>query len=483
MLELLNPEDHDEKYAQWSFPLLPMRFEPKLKVKEEASDQYKTIQSLIKKSDVIYNVGDPDEEGQLLIDEILDFEKVTVPVKRIFIADYNLTAVKKSISNASDNNLHRKDGEIALARSISDQAWGFNLTRAFTLAAKAKGYDSVLSVGRVQTAVVNMVNDRCLAVENHISSYYFDVFGDFKINGVNFPAKYVIEDTDPVDDYGKINDKSFADFIAEKCIDENAIIETAKHSEVNKFSPMPYSLSTLQADCARKFGITSQQTLDALQALYETHKVLTYPRSDSKYLGDSHFKNGKSIINSIIKTNPVFSSFVSDSDSSSKHKCFNDKKFEAHHAIIPTETSCDFSKLSATEQSIYNLVARSFIALFYPPAKYGNSKITIKVADLQFHIETEKQLTNGWKALYSNDKDNPDIDESLESDTALSSLKTGMKGFCTNIEIENKKTSPPKYYVESTLVRDLTRAVIFVKNETLKKAYWKNLKIILKWVA
>ncbi|MUK94765.1 DNA topoisomerase III [Aliivibrio fischeri] len=474
MLELLNPEEHDEKYKKWDLNLLPMRFEPKLKVKDDAKSQYSVIQQLLKKADVIYNVGDPDEEGQLLIDEIITYERITKPVKRIFISDMNLNSVKKSIANASDNQRWLKNGLAALARSICDQAWGFNLTRAYTVAGRQKGHDRMFNIGRVQTAAVNIVNERCLAIENHVKSYFFDIYGEFNINGLNFTASYEIKDSDPVDDNGKINHKAFAESIIEKCIDEPAIIEKAKHKDVNKNAPMPYSLSTLQGDCARKFGLSAKETLDTIQSLYEKHKVLTYPRSNAKYLSNEHHAASRRIISAISQTNPIFKQFADKTDLSLKHKCFNDDKFDNHHGIIPTETSCDFSKLSATEQNIYNLVARSFIALFYPPSVYAHSEITVKVADLQFHTETEKKLSNGWKELYTNDKGNPDIDESLEGETALSSLKLSMQGTCEDVQALSKETAPPKYFVGSTFIRELTRAALKVTDPELKKIFLKK---------
>lgn len=469
MLELFNPEDFDPKYKVWDMDHLPFRFELKRKVKSDSKSQYQTIAGLIKKSTLIINVGDPDEEGQLLIDEILEHENYHGETKRLLIADVNQDAIKKSLDNISNNSDYKKMGEVALARSISDQLFGFNLTRAYTLAARKKGLNQLINIGRVQTSIINLIDERCKKVENHVESYYFNLLADFKINGTRIPAKYIIKDSDPVNEKGKIEDESFLEDLREKITWQPTTIINAKHKTKEKFAPMPYTMATLQADCARKFGITAQETLDAAQKLYETHKVLSYPRSNCSYLGDDHFSERHSVLKAIAKTSPVFSSAIKGATSKTPHRAFNSSKMGAHYGIIPTKSSVDFSKLSDIEKSIYNLVARRYVALLYPPSTYNSSKIILKVADLQFGVEAEQLLSSGFEVMYSNDADNPDLEEKHQSPTLLNDIKTHDVGTCETTSIEKKKSPKPKYFVESTLLRALTHIAPYIQDTDLRK--------------
>ncbi|EOX3329400.1 DNA topoisomerase [Vibrio cholerae] len=469
MLELLDPEEHDEKYKEWNMALLPFRFPAKLKIKKEAAQQYSVISSLIKKASLIYNCGDADEEGQALIDEILTFENWTGATKRIFITDYNLPAVKKSIANQSNNDLHIKEGEYSFARSVSDQLFGYNLTRAYTLAARMKGHDDVLNVGRVQTAIVHLIDERCKAVENHQSSFYYNLIGSFNFNGISFLAKYQTTDNDIVNDKGQLIDEKYSKSLAEKCKNKPASITAAKHGETKKLAPMPYTLATLQSDCARKFGITAMEVLEVAQSLYEKHKVLTYPRSNCSYLGTDHFNERQSVLKAIANTSPAFTKAVGGAVETQPHRCFNSDKVGAHHGIIPTSTSVNFAQLTDLEQKVYNLVARSYIALLYPASNYAVSQLSINCADLQFFVSAESRLRDGWEALYKNDQDNPDLVHDEDNiNTVLSSINTGDCGHCPDANIEQKKAPAPKYYVESTLLRDLTHIAKHISDPALR---------------
>lgn len=485
MLELLDPEEHDIKYKEWSLDLLPMRFTPKLKVKKEAKKQYSVISRLVKEATTLYNVGDPDEEGQLLVDEILTFEGVMTndgrtnkPVKRILIADLNAAAVKKSLNNIVDNSKHVRSGHVALSRSISDQLFGYNLSRAYTLAARKKGYDGTINIGRVQTAIVNMIYERCQQVKTHKESFYYRLVGQFTFGGVVFPAAYQTLDTDPVNEKGQLVDQSFTEALSQRIEGQTAVIASAIHKPVYKAAPMPYTLATLQSDCARKFGISAQQTLDTAQALYEKHTLITYPRSNCKYLGDDHFDERLDVLSAIGKTSGAFVPFIDGAKASKPHKCFNSAKVGAHHGIIPTTNTANFSALSDIEQKVYNLIARSYIGVLYPTAIYDKSDVTVKVAELQFSVSSEVLKSQGWKVLYQNDQDNPDIEENAEITTPLSSLAQGQQGNCSSASVEKKKGQKPKYYVESSLLRDLTHVAKHITDPVLKSVMEKKFKAL-----
>lgn len=476
MLELCDPEDFDDKYSKWSMNDLPMRYPYKLKVKKDTADQYKIIKSLMKDADIIYHVGDPDEEGQLLVDEILYFENWKGKTKRIFIADMTLGSIKKAIQEASDNNKHVVKGQIALARSISDQLWGYNLTRAYTLAAQLKGWSGVLGLGRVKTGIINLIDERCYAVENYKESFHYNVLAHLNINNIQFGAKYSPSENDPVNENGHIIDESFTSKIIAAIENQQATIVSAKHRTAKRSPPPPYSQSVLQSDCARKFGVNAADVLEAAQSLYEVHKVLTYPRSDCRFLSLETFSKRGAILNAIGNGAPMLKAAASGASITTPSKCFNDSKITAHTAIIPTDKAPDFSKLNDLEQKVYLLVARSFIANLYPQSEYAVSDIELKIAGLQFFSGSESRVFLGWESLYTNDKDNPDLESDDSDSTPLSSLKNGDKGSVIEGFTKAIKAPQPKYYVQSTLLRDLTHIAPFIEDDQLRKSMVEKFK-------
>ncbi|HFK8865050.1 TPA: DNA topoisomerase, partial [Escherichia coli] len=202
MLELYDPQDYDEKYANWRFSDLPIKavYPPTYKLKPESEAQTRIILSLIEKADSIVHAGDPDDEGCLLVDEILGYAGNKKPVQRLLVADLNLAPVQKSLANMQPNEKFRGMTDSALARSLCDQDFGYNMTRGCTLKGREKGYDGVLNVGRVQSAVLGLVNMRTLANQNHTESFYYDVFASLKMNGNHIKAKYQTTDGDQIDD-------------------------------------------------------------------------------------------------------------------------------------------------------------------------------------------------------------------------------------------------------------------------------------------
>jgi DNA topoisomerase III len=471
MLELFDPEDHDIKYKNWNMDDLPFKFEPKYKVKIENKKQYTVIKNLIKKADCIINVGDADEEGQALIDEIIEFEGFKKQTKRILICDYNIDEVKKSISRISNNSNFVNNGLYSKARAISDQILGYNLTRAYTLAARKKGYDGVIPFGRVQTEIINLIDERCFSVNNHTETFYYNVNGSFEFNKIKFKARYVTKPTDKINEKKQLHDLEFSKQISEIIKNKSATIEKAKHNKKEKIAPMPYTMAALQSDCARKFGASAMDVLNAAQSLYETHKALTYPRTNCNYIPKNRFDDRFKTIETIIKSNGQFKKFSDIPKNSSVHKCFNDEKCDVHHGIIPTITPVDFSKLTELEAKIYNLVARSFMAIISPCSVYNTSDIDIKIADLQFSLKREALIFSGWEVLYSNDSDNPllenDSDDEMGSG-GVDELRVGMNGICVDSTIDKKQGQAPRFYVESTLLTNLIHIAKEIKDPELK---------------
>lgn len=469
MLELFDPEDYDPKYKKWTLDDLPIKatYPPKMKVIKKTQTQFNVIKKLIKDADSIVHAGDPDEEGNLLIDEILTHVNNTKSVSRVLISDLNEQPVKDALNALRPNSEFKYLTQSALARSIGDQLFGYNLTRAYTLKAREKGFENVLNVGRVQSALYGLINQRTLANLNHSESFYYLLNGEFSIAGHTLHARLIPNsDTSELDEKKRLISELDAALIKELCDGKPSHLHTIESKKESKAAPLPFNLSTLQQTCAKKWGYTATETLDIVQKLYEIHKLLTYPRSDCRYLSDTHLQKSGDIIEAITQTEPSLLSLLSDADLSATHSAFNNGNITAHHAIIPTEKNGNACTLSEKESNVYRLVATSFIALFYLPSIRDKVKATIHCGQ-QIFVATQTTLDKqGWEVLYKGEYN----DEANENSLDLASLQEGSKGSCDLVTIDKKKTKPLKYFTESTLLAAMSSAAKYVSDPQLKKA-------------
>ena len=283
ILELAKPEEYDEKYKLWKLEDLPLPIkEFKYLPKKESKKQLKIICDLIHSDKItsIVNCGDADDEGQILVDEIIQYSKTSKPVFRVLINDLTPKAVKEEIAKIKPNADFKGMSERGFARSQADWIVGINLTRAYTIMARKNGYEGILSVGRVQTPILALIVNRDKEFENFKSINYYSLLGDFNINNNTIKARLKTED--------KILDENLAKEIKESCENQNAKINLKKKKK-KEYPPLPYNLLVLQAECAKLFGFSPDKTLEITQNLREKHKAITYNRSDCQYLPETMF--------------------------------------------------------------------------------------------------------------------------------------------------------------------------------------------------
>lgn len=473
MLQLLDPEDYDERYKTWCMDDLPMSHIPwrkKPSGDEGSQNQLKIILGLLKKAASVVHAGDPDEEGQLLVDEILEHAGCRLPVQRILINNNTTAAVRKALAAMRPNSEFAGLSAAAEARSVGDQLYGYNLTRTYTLAASSKGYQGVMSVGRVQTPILGLVVRRTRAFNAHTKAYYYNVTGQFEVQGVAFPGRYQVAENDPVDEKGRLTDETHAKGIADAVKGKPARIVSAVTTKKEQHPPLPYNLLKLQTDASRKYGFKPDQTKDITQALREKHKLITYNRSDCEYLSDELHPDAPAVLAAIAQTAPVLAAAAKRGDPSIKSRAFNSAKVSAHHGIIPTETTADLAKLSDGEQKIYMLIARAYIAQFWPKHQYDQTDVVVEVEGRRFAVRANVTTLAGWRLLYKNDTGNEDLDGD-ESDVTsdLRSLQDGQAGTCTDAVAEKMETKPQPLYTMATLLSDLTRVAKYVRDERLRK--------------
>lgn len=468
LLELKEPQEHDEAYTFWKMEKLPFAFynyERKPKDDAGAKKQLAIVKKLIKEAKEIVHAGDPDDEGQLLVDEILRTVNNTKPVKRLLINDNNKSVIQKQLKAMPSNKEYEHLGWKAEARMIGDYHFGLNLTRAYSILYKAKyGEKRTISAGRVQSAILGLIVRRDELNKSHKKSYFYTITGDFAFSGLLFKAKYQTKSTDLIDDKNRLIDEAQAQNIADSCTGSNAIVKSVITTEKSVNPPLPYNLIKLQQDCAKKFDLDPSKTLEITQALREKYQLITYNRSDCQYLSDEQHADAPDVLNAI-KSNLNADISVGKADAKIKGRVFDSSKVSAHHAIIPTATESDLSKLTSIEKSVYELIATAYLAQFYKAFTYEQTKIVIDCNDNSFGATSNKTLVNGWKDLFNSDSES--LDDEVAED--LQSLTDSQTGKCEKCSYSKDATKPLPLYTMPTLLADLTRVARYIKDEKLAK--------------
>ena len=467
LLALYDPEDYNIEHKKWALSYLPLstHYPPRMKPRQGAAKQLKVVLNWIDKADSIVHAGDPDPEGCLLVDEVLTYANNTKPVQRVLIADLNDKPVKAALNQLQPNEDFQPLTQKALARSIADQTFGYNLTRAYTLKAREKGFDSVLNIGRVITSIIGMINERTLANQHHQKSYYYELFGQFDLGGHTIKAKLLPSEAFELDEKGRMISSLEVAATKEADTGAPASVDSIEQKTEKRQPPMPFNLSKLQIEASKRWGYKPKAVLDTLQGLYEKHKLLTYPRSDNQFLSEAHLENAPTIFAAIKGTLSHLGGEIDQAAPTSTHKAFNASRIEAHHAIVPTEKSGAGIELNERERNLYELVAKRFIALFYPESERSKVFLDIDCTGRCYRASQTTLLKQGWEVLFKGEHQ----DEPNENPLDLASFTKGTQGQCTALEMAQRETKPPKYFDDASLLKAMTQAAKFIKDPELRK--------------
>ncbi|MGG5964834.1 DNA topoisomerase 3 [Salmonella enterica] len=470
VLEMVPPEVINPAYATWSLDTLPLKLYPvQLQPKESVAKQANTLIKLIKRPDIktVVHCGDPDDEGQLLVDEVLEFAGNTAPVKRALINDNTAPAVKKAITSLKDNKDFRGLYLKALMRSAGDAIYGFSMSRCYSIKAREKGYRGVLSVGRVQTPVLGLIVRRWRENQSHTASFYYLLTGNFISGADEFRARWQTSEYAPIDDKKRLNDKKWADGLAKTLAGKQAsVLAAAVDTGKTTAAPLPFNLVRLQQYMNQTYKLTAQQTLDITQALREKHKAITYNRSDCSYLSDEQFIEAPKIVESL-KSLVDFNNL--ETDTSQKSKAFDSKKVSAHTAIIPTTNIPDISQLTINERAVYLAIAKYYLIQFLPKKVYDEAIAEIKCGDETFKVSARKITNVGFTSFIGEEKDDDDQEENSAAFDILSRLRTGETITCQNVDVKEQKTKPQPLFTEASLLAALVRVADFVSNPRIKQ--------------
>jgi len=475
ILEQAEPDAYDEKYKKWQLdhlPIIPQHWQ--LKPKFQTKGQLSVIRKLVKQASQLIHAGDPDREGQLLIDEVIDFLKVSAAKKqqtqRLLISDLNIPAVKRALQQLKPNQAFMPLSVSALARSRADWLYGINLTRAYTIQGGKVGYQGVLSVGRVQTPILGLVVNRDKEIDQFVPKPFYQVSADIQTNDNEiFQAKWQpSEACQPyMDDEGRVLVKSLAENVIKRINNQPATVTKVKKEQKKQLSPLPFNLSALQIAAANQFAMNAKLVLDVCQSLYEKHKLITYPRSDCRYLPKEQHSQAKAILNHLSATQLPLAEAAKKADATLKSKAWNNNKVTAHHAIIPTEKSADKVILNNFEKNIYQLITRHYIAQFYPAYLYNHTQLSLNIAGGIFITSANVPEQMGWKCLFKKENTNNDKSDD-ETQQFLPEVKQGEILQCLQGNLLEKITQAPKTFTDATLLAAMTGINRFVSDTQLK---------------
>ncbi|MFV7783021.1 DNA topoisomerase III [Shewanella marisflavi] len=477
LLEQAEPDSYDPAFKSWSFehlPIVPQQW--KMTPKSKTRGQLSVLRKLVKQASQLVNAGDPDREGQLLVDEVIAYLGVKGDklnqTQRLLVSDLNPQAVKRALGQLRSNREFIPLSTSALARSRADWLYGMNMTRAYTLQGRKVGYQGVLSVGRVQTPLLGLVVRRDEAIENFVSKPFYEVLANlYTQEQAHFKAKWQpSEACQPyMDEEGRVLSRRLAENVVGRITEQAAVVSNLKAKDKQQGQPLPYNLSSLQIDAAKRFGMSAKAVLDTCQSLYEKHKLITYPRSDSRYLPKEQLALAPGVIGAVLKGAGELTAQCDAPDPKIVSKAWNDAKVDAHHAIVPTEKVANLSTLSQAERQIYLQLARQYLAQFYPVYRYHETQVEVEIAGGHFHTKAKQELALGWKQLFPKRSDDKAESEGEEGLAQLPPLHKGQALHSGLGELIEKQTQPPKAFTDATLLSAMTGISRYVTNAEIRK--------------
>lgn len=462
LVTLADPEEYDRKYEKWEMATLPMLpKEMKLVVIRQTGRQFSVVKTQLFRKDIgeIIIATDAGREGELVARWILEKAGCHKPIKRLWISSVTDKAIKEGFANLKDGHDYDNLYRAAVARAEADWLVGMNASRAYTIR-----YGALLSIGRVQTPTLALIVEKQKEIDAFVPQDYFEVQADFE----QYTGFWIDEKENT-----RLDLREKAEQIAERVKGQRGIVFEIVKEEKRQLPPLLYDLTELQRECNRKFGFSAKKTLDIAQSLYEKRKMITYPRTDSRYLSDDMVGKIKQTLGRL-KDVPEFYPYAAEVLAKEKlplsKRIIDNSKVTDHHAIIPTDTRLRTDHLTPEENKVFSLVAARFLAVFYPAYVYEATKVYTKVGLDTFLSKGKTVLQEGWqaveKALLSEIRKNK---TEKEEEQQLPPLTEQQPVIAKRTKVLDKKTKAPPPYTESTLLSAMENAGRFVEDEELKE--------------
>lgn len=457
LLEQAEPEAYDPDYKSWNMshlPIIPASW--KMGVRKDARAQVKVIKGLLKECDSVVNFGDPEREGQLIVDELLEHLSWKGRTLRLWLNSADEKSVRKALAEMKDNSNYRDLSQSALARSRADWVVGMNLTRAMTLTARSQGVISggVLSVGRVQTPVLAIVVGRDCEIENFTPKAYFVPYIMAVHAKGTFKALWVAGDESAgMDDENRLVDEAVARQIVAKATGKSGVVAEAKSEEKKENPPLPHTLASLQAAADKKLGLSAQQTLNIAQALYEK-KISSYPRTDCAYLKEEQFDDAPGILMMLAKHDCPG---ASGANPGIKSPAWNSAKVDAHHGIIPTGEQP--RGLSREEAAVFSLIAEGYVRQFYNPYRYMTHTVIVSLAEERWKGQGQSVVDLGWRSVAGDNERCEALPQGIRQGDPVAA----------EAAYDSLMTKPPARFTEGTLLQAMENVHRYVQDQKLKK--------------
>ncbi len=459
LCSLKEPHEYYPQWKRWSLsdlPMIPSRFGIKLLDNEEIIRQFKVIEELIMHAEEVVNCGDAGQEGELIQRWVMQKAGCKCPVKRLWISSLTEEAIREGFQQLYNESEFNKLYEAGLSRAIGDWLLGMNATRLYTV--KYGQNKQVLSIGRVQTPTLALVVNRQLEIEQFKSEPYWEL-------------KTIYRNTTFSVTKGRFNkdQKENGEAMLEQIKGVPFLITEIDTKKGDELPPRLFDLTSLQVECNKKFGYSAEETLKLIQSLYEK-KITTYPRVDTTFLSEDMYPKIPGILKGLKNYISLTASLLQEKISKTK-KVFDNTKVTDHHAIIPT--GIHPVNLTVQEDKLFDLIARRFIAAFYPNCKISTTTVLGEVAGVAFKATGKQILNPGWRVVFLKGKEEEEEEKESEDEKTLPFFETGESGMHEPSLIE-KMTQPPKYYTEATLLRAMETAGKLVDNEELRDALKEN---------
>lgn len=448
---LKEPHDYNEQWKWWNLntlPMLPQKFGIKLISNSGVEKQFNTIKTLVEKCDEVINCGDAGQEGELIQRWVLSLAGNRKPIKRLWISSLTEEAIKEGFKKLRDGSEFEKLYAAGSSRAIGDWLLGMNATRLYTL--KFGKEKQVLSIGRVQTPTLALIVQRQKEIQSFKAETYWEV-------------KTLYRDVLFSSDAGKIVKKEKAEQLTQSILNHPFEVTSFVQKEGKEHPPRLFDLTAIQVECNRNFGFTAEQTLNIVQKLYE-QKLVTYPRVDTTYLSDDIYKKVPGILKGLKGYASLVNPILSEGKIRKSKKVFDNSKVTDHHAIIPTGVG---ATIGGVEKQVYDTITYRFISVFYPDCTVSNTTVEGKVEKVKFKATGRQILEPGWRVVYGSTK----VDDSEEQSMPI--FEKGESG-PHQPEIQEKNTTPPKYYTEATLLRAMETAGKQVDDDELRELMKDN---------
>lgn len=468
--EMAPPEAYGEQFKRWTLedlPIIPSRWISQ--VKAGTRRQLSIVENLLARADEVVIATDADREGELIAWELLEHCRYRGSVQRLWLSALNAPSIRKALASLRPANETRPLYHAALARARADWLVGMNLSRLFTLLAQRAGHQGVLSIGRVQTPTLQLVAQRDRAIAAYKPHPYWQIRVACETQGGRFTAEWQ-PPSDSMDDAGRcVREIDAIRALAQLSRGTVVHVTDLKTDRLREPPPLPFDLSTLQEYGSSSLGLDVQHTLTLAQSLYETHKAITYPRSDCRHLPSNMHGEARSIVVALLDSDTGLNGACSHLDVNQRSRAWNDSKVTAHHAIIPTSEVPQRDRLTREEWGLYQLIRAAYLAQFLPNYEYDKTRVELLRGDIALCARGRKVLNVGWRSILEQAKESDQSDESDQEQQILPPLILNGTSTVTGAELRALKTVPPRHFTQGELVKAMKGIARWVSDPALKQ--------------